>query len=170
LLAAPTERRGSRFAATTTRVEGQMPPKESRMKFPFPSFLVFALAAVAAVPAQDTCPMQTTKAVPMNIQYGPPQDCGGVSVQIEDIRLDTGRARCPLFVVVTPPHNTVAPSTQRTQVQVSAQLPITTTTFVCATRWLLIVPVGSQCIADKHFNAGFVQDWVTVACPPLPGS
>lgn len=140
------------------------------MKFPIPSSLVCAFALVAALPAQDSCPMQTTKHVPMDLQYGPAQDCDGFSLQVDDIRLETGRAKCPLFVVITPPHDIVAPSTQRTMVQVAAQIPITKTTFVCATRWLLILPIGTQCIADKHFTAGYVQDWIAMPCPPLPSS
>lgn len=140
------------------------------MKFTIPLSLLFAFAPGAPAPAQDSCPMQTTKHVPMDLQYGPAQDCDGFTLQVDDIRLDTGRGKCPLFVVITPPHNMVVASTNRTQVQPGAQLPITKTTFVCTTRWLLFLPIGSQCVADKHFTAGYVQDWTAVACPPLPSS
>jgi hypothetical protein len=126
-----------------------------------------ALALAANTIAQDNCPMQTTQNVPANLTYGPSQSCGGIDYHIGELQVSTMRGSCPLFVIYTPPHQIAVPSPLRTFVDVVGQVPITKVTFRCDTRWFLILPVGSSCIADQHLNVGSVQQLVTRPCPPL---
>lgn len=128
--------------------------------------LVCAMAIAAAAAAQDTCPMQTTQHVAGDVTYGPPQRCGGIDYQIGDVQISTMRDGCPLFAIYVPPHDVAVASATRTQVDVVGTLPITQLTFRCDTRWFLVVPIGSSCIADKQLNVGTVQQLLSRPCPP----
>ena len=136
------------------------------MQFHILTALACSLALAADAAAQTTCPMQTTQNVPGDLTYGPSQSCGGIDYQIGDVHVATSRGGCPLFVIHTPPHQIAVPSPMRTFVDVVAQVPITQVTFRCETRWLLIVPIGSSCVADKQLNVGTVQQLVTRPCQP----
>lgn len=133
----------------------------------FRSLALVAGAFAAQLAAQDSCPMQTTQHVPESVTYGPPQQCGGFSYSIGDLQLSAARGACPLFVIHTPPHEIAVPSGSQTMVDVVAQVPITKITFVCETRWFLIVPVGSSCVADRVINVASVHQMVTRPCPAL---
>ncbi len=128
------------------------------------------LLCIAPAAAQDDCPMQTTQHVNENVTYGPPQTCGGFTYTFGNLQLSTLRDACPLFVVYTPPHDLAVPSPNRTMVDVAAQMPITKVTFRCVTEWLLVLPIGSTCIADRTFVVGQVPQLVTRPCPPVAPS
>lgn len=137
------------------------------------SLLSATFAGLLAVPmlAQtSSCPMQKARHVPLDVFYGPTQDCGGFTYSVGGVQIGGTQKGCPLFIIVTPPHDVAEPSSLDTKVQVTGFIPITMVTFICVTDWLLIIPVGSTCTLDRTTTLGSVQSLITVPCnqsPPL---
>lgn len=123
----------------------------------------FALFAVLPLAAQDNCPRE--KAVPVggSIQFGPSVSCSGLSWSAGGLSLSTASG-CPLFVVITPAHETAAPTDKLTKVKVAGTDPIKVFIFVCRTRYLIFIPIGSTCEFASESNAGSVMRLVTVGC------
>lgn len=131
-------------------------------RIPFAAALVAALATSLA--AQSPCPMQTTQHVPENLTTGPMQDCSGIRYPVVEVPTRLVQGSCPTFVVYTPPHEIAVPSPNQTYVEVVQTLPITMVTFECTTRWLLILPIGTNCSPSKVTNVGAVHTMVTRPC------
>jgi hypothetical protein len=110
--------------------------------------------------------MQTTLHVPASLTYGPAQKCSGLDYRLADVEVQVAPGTCPTFVVYTPPHDIAVPSTNQTYVVALAQQPITMITFECATRWLLFLPIGTQCVAGKDRTVGTVQSLLARPCAP----
>ncbi|HZN40537.1 MAG TPA: hypothetical protein VFD82_17160 [Planctomycetota bacterium] len=133
--------------------------------------MTFACFCAAPMLAQASpCPMEKTKHVPLDVFYGPSQDCGGFTYSVGGVTIGANRKGCPLFIIVTPPHEIAEPSSQETKVQVTANLPISMVTFTCTTDWILIIPIGSSCTLDRSVNLGTVQSMITVPCYTVPPS
>jgi hypothetical protein len=141
------------------------------MNFRFPFATTFAMLLATSLAAQVACPMQTTQHVPENLAIGPLQTCDGLSYEIIDGPGKRVVGTCPTFVVYTPPHEIAVPSANLTYVEVTGQLPITKMVFECTTRWLLILPIGTNCEAGPTQTLGFVRTMVTKPCavPEEPG-
>ncbi|MBL9076307.1 MAG: hypothetical protein JNL08_02310 [Planctomycetes bacterium] len=123
-----------------------------------------ALAAALPLAAQTPCPMQTTLHVPDSVVYGPQQDCGGVSYQLPDLQIQLDGGTCPTFVVYVPPHDVAVAATTLTFVEVIGHQPITMIQFECQTKWLLILPIGSECAASKPRTIGTVPQLLARPC------
>jgi hypothetical protein len=124
--------------------------------------LVAALCAPLA--AQDTCPHQQAQSVPQDVTYGPDQDCGGVNYRVGEFQLSSRLGTCPLFVLITPPHDQVVPSPLHTRVEVIAQQPITLSVFECSKTYLLFFTIDSTCAQSQQSNIGVVPTLLTVPC------
>lgn len=135
--------------------------------FPFAAALLAALAT--STPAQTPCPMQTTLHVPEDVKLGPNQDCGRVDYGVIEIGSRLKADTCPTFVIYTPPHDIAVAATTQTYVDVLQTLPITMVTFECRTRWLLFLPIGSNCAPSQPSNVGFVQSLIARPCQAPQG-
>ena len=122
------------------------------------------LLAVPMLAQASPCPMEKAKHVPLDVRYGPSQNCGGFTYTIGGVQIGANQKGCPLFIIVTPPHEIAEPSSLETKVQVTGTSPISMVTFTCTTDWFLIIPVGSSCTLDRSVNIGAVQNLITVPC------
>ncbi|HEX6810149.1 MAG TPA: hypothetical protein VF384_00875 [Planctomycetota bacterium] len=137
------------------------------------SILALAFASFLAVPVlaqASSCPMQKARHVPLDVRYGPAQDCGGFSYAVGGVQIGAQAKGCPLFVVVTPPHEVAEPSPLDTKVQVTGTSPVTMVSFICDTDWILFIPIGSSCTLDRTVVVGAVQSLITVPCSTVPPS
>ena len=131
------------------------------------SLLSATFAGLLAVPmlAQASpCPMEKAKHVPLDVFYGPSQNCGGFTYTVGGVQIGANQKGCPLFIIVTPPHDIAEPSLLETKVQVTGTSPISMVSFTCSTDWFLIIPVGSSCQLDRSVVLGTVQSLITVPC------
>jgi len=143
------------------------------MKMSSRSLLAATFAGLLAVPmlAQAaSCPEEKARHVPLDVLYGPSQACGGFTYTIGGVQIGANQKGCPLFVIVTPPHEIAEPSSQQTRVQVTGTSPITMATFTCTTTWILFIPIGTSCTLDKTIQTGTVQSLITVSCNQPPPS
>lgn len=138
---------------------------QSLISATFAGFLAVPMLAQAS-----SCPREKTRHVPLDVAYGPSQDCGGFTYTIGGVQIGAAQKGCPLFIIVTPPHDVAEPSTLETKVQVTGIIPITLVTFTCATDWLLFIPIGSSCTLDQSVPVGTVHSLITVPCSQLPPS
>ena len=135
------------------------------MKFRFLLSVTFAgFLAVPMLAQASSCPEQKARHVPLDVFYGPSQNCGGFTYSVGGVQIGANQKGCPLFIIVTPPHEIAEPTSQLTRVQVTGTSPISMVTFTCATDWFLIIPVGSSCMLDQSVNIGTVQSLTTVPC------
>jgi hypothetical protein len=137
------------------------------------SRLVAAITVAASlclsVAAQSSCPRERTKVVAADTSFGPPQYCPGVGYNLGGVQLQFPANACPMHLVYTPGHELSEPSQADTMVQVVGQNPITMVTFRCERSYLIFIPLGSTCVADRTFNLGTVLRLVTVPCPKVQG-
>ena len=137
---------------------------------PLLSMTFAGLLAAPMLAQASACPMERARHVPLDVFYGPSQECGGFTYTVGGVTIGANQKGCPLFIIVTPPHDIAEPSSQETKVQVTGTSPISMVTFYCATAWFLIIPVGSDCTLDQSLVIGTVQSLITVPCYPLPPS
>ncbi|MBZ0150126.1 MAG: hypothetical protein K8J09_01240 [Planctomycetes bacterium] len=129
------------------------------------SLLMMLFTAVFAVgAAAQNCPKERTLDVPASVTFGPVQNCGDINYRLPGISLSTVPNGCPMFLIYTPPHQVAVPSDNLTQVVSTSTSAITLATFRCQTRWLIIIPIGSNCVLDQQKNVGVVQTLVTAPC------
>ena len=135
------------------------------------SLLAATFAGFLAVPMMaqaSSCPREKARHVPLDVFYGPTQDCGGFTYSVGGVQIGGHKKGCPLFIIVTPPHDVAEATTLETKVQVTGIIPITMVTFACVTDWLIFIPVGSTCTLDRTAAVGTVQSLITVPCNQLP--
>ena len=134
------------------------------------SLLAAMFAGFLAVPmlAQVACPMEKARHVPLDVDYGPAQECGGFSYTVGGVQIGATQKGCPLFIIITPPHDIAEPSILETKVQVTGVSRITMVTFKCTTTWILFIPIGTSCTADQTILGGTVQNLITVSCNQPP--
>ncbi|MCA8965062.1 MAG: hypothetical protein H6838_01595 [Planctomycetes bacterium] len=131
--------------------------------------LTACLMSVGAMPllAQDNCPMEATRREPLAVFQGPAQNCGGLDWHIGGVQVAAVRDACPLFVIVTPAHDVAVRSTQRTQVEAIATVPVTKVTFECDADYFLFFHIGSSCVFGRQLNVGLVHLMVTRPCATI---
>src|SRR5690606_10151089 len=112
----------------------------------------FLLLGAAPLAAQDNCPMEATRRVPLDVLHGPQQSCGGIDWQIGGVQVSTVRDSCPLYVIVTPAHDIAVTSKQRTQVEPIATLAVTKVVFACRPDYFLFFHIGSTCVFSQQLN------------------
>jgi hypothetical protein len=134
------------------------------MNFRIPFAAALMAALLSSLAAQTPCPMQTTQHVPENVHTGPLQDCNGVQYPVIEVPTRLVKGTCPTFIVYTPPHEIAVPSPNQTYVDVVQTLPITMVTFECNTRWLLFLPIGTNCTPSQTSNVGYVLSLVARPC------
>lgn len=127
------------------------------------------MAATAAFSFASTllaqgCPRTQAQEVPLNVQYGAPQNCGSVSYTFGGVNVSSGATGCPLFVLIVPAHQVAVPSDRKTKAEVVGQVPVTIHYFTCAQDWLVIIPWGSTC-TFRSMNTIYNEDRLrTVDC------
>lgn len=123
-----------------------------------------AAFSFASTLSAQSCPRQQAQDVPLNIQYGAPQNCGSVSYSFGGVNVSSGMTGCPLFVLITPPHQVAAPSDRKTRTEVVGQVPVTIHYFTCEQDWFVIIPLGSSC-TFRSMNTIYNEDRLrTVDC------
>jgi hypothetical protein len=137
--------------------------------FRFPIAAAVCRALATSTTAQTSCPMQTTQHVAETVSLGPTQDCGSLDYSLIEVSGRTGKGTCPTFLLYTPPHDVAVPAATMTYVDVLQTLPVTLVTFECHTRWLLFLPIGSNCAASQPHNVGFVQSMIARPCQTPQG-
>lgn len=125
------------------------------------------LVSGTSVFAQDNCPMEATRREPLAVFQGPAQNCGGLDWNLGGVQVSSVRDACPLFVIVTPAHDVAVRSTQRTQVEPIATVPVTKVTFVCDDDYFLFFHIGSSCVFGRQLNVGMVHLMVTRPCETI---
>lgn len=128
------------------------------------------LLALPMLAQASPCPMEKAKHVPLDVHYGPSQNCGGFTYSIGGVQIGANQKGCPLFIIVTPPHEIAEPSSLETKVQVTGTSNITMVTFKCTTTWILFIPIGTSCTLDQAIPTGQVQSLITVSCNQSPPS
>jgi hypothetical protein len=113
--------------------------------------------------AQGDCPREKTQSVAQDIAYGPSVNCGGLSYSLGGVTLSTTTG-CPLFVLITPAHETAVATTALTQVKHVGTDAVRIFFFSCRTSYLLFIPISSTCVFDNAANAGTVLRLTTVSC------
>ncbi len=126
------------------------------------AFAAFVFAAAGR--AQENCPMEATRRVPMSVLHGPKQLCGGLDWNVGGVQVTSVTDGCPLYVIVTPAHDVAEPSTRRTQVMPVSTVPVTKVTFRCQGEYFLFLRVGTACVFDAQLNVGAVHLMVTRPC------
>jgi hypothetical protein len=121
-----------------------------------------AWLALAGV-AQSDCPNQMAVAVPQNITYGASVTCAGLSWSVGGVSISSGTG-CPLFVMITPAHETAAPSSKETKVKLVGMDPVRVFFFTCRSSYLIFIPLSSRCEFEREATAGSVMRLVTVGC------
>jgi hypothetical protein len=124
---------------------------------------VALLALSLAAAAQDTCPRERAVSVPRAVDYGPAVTCPGLTYSMPGLTLTTVTG-CPLFVTVTPAHEVIEASRDRTKVRVVGTDPVKIFFFTCQTRYLLFLPLSSYCTFDRESTIGTVMHLTTMEC------
>ena len=136
-------------------------------------FLMTAAALVFGLQlaAQSSCPKEFAENQPGRIEDGASQNCGSVTYSFGGVTVTTTNGGCPLFALITPPHQKAARTNMETMVQVTGTVPVTMHYFVCVTRYWLFIPIGTSCQFDRMVVAYSLDRLTTIPCPaPKPQS
>ncbi|MFO1031758.1 MAG: hypothetical protein U1F60_11810 [Planctomycetota bacterium] len=134
------------------------------MNWRFVPTLLSAAFFLTSLVAQD-CPREKAESRPAAIHNGPPGNCSGIEYEVGGIRLTSKTVACPTFVVFIPPHDHAVASDKDTYAHVTGTLPITMIKFECQREYLIIIPLGLQCVAGATQSIGYVRLIETRPCP-----
>lgn len=118
-------------------------------------------------PVSSSCPRERTQTIAADITWGPAQNCSGGSVELGGVQVQFPANTCPLNVIYTPQHEIAVPSQNNTLVHHISLEKVTFISFRCDRSYLIIVPWGWTCVADRQFTLGPVMRMVTAPCSQL---
>ena len=117
--------------------------------------------SVRSLPSQ--CTHTTVQAIGASMKPFGAQTCrGGVTVTMHGLTLRLGH--CPVFVMVTPPHNESTPQRDcGTDAVVAGRPPLEVIRFRCSNMDLLFYELR-WCQADRPLIVGMVSDFAVQPC------
>ncbi len=130
--------------------------------------LLFAALACGASPliAQvRDCPYERAAHVGPQWTVGPSYQCDtGIDITVGGVGLKSTIKSCPMFVLITPSHDTVEASTTPTRVTQIGTVQEVIAFYKCRTTYFLFIATGSVCELDQTMNTGALPLLATAGC------